>query len=432
MTANRFHLGWFCTFITDSWTGTWGSGGDPWDGEFYVELARALERACFDYVLVEDKLMVSTAYGGTMEASLKHGAAPKHDPMPLAAVMAYCTSQLGIVATMSTSFYPPWMLARLAATVDHLSRGRFGWNVVTSSEDLAAQNFGMDRIPAHDLRYDMADEYVDLVQRLWDSWDTDAVVKDRERGVYADHTKVHTVDFQGRFYRSRGPLNTVRPPQGHPVLCQPVRSAAGMNFAAKYADTIITIGDTVAGMKAYRTEVHRLMRAHGRDPADCKLLYLVNPVVDETDEDARLKVDRWIADPGHIEYILTEISKITGVDFAQFDLDQPIPPGIQAVERFAFEKFAQPGSGRRLRDLVGLGIEETVDLVGSPETVAAKMGDIMDEVGGDGFLINSPTLRPDRRYIAEITVGLVPALQRRGLVRTEYRHAHFRDNLLDF
>src|SRR5258708_13792204 len=219
MPAKPFHLAWFLDFVTEDWAGTWGDGARDWDGEFYVEMARDLERACFDYVILEDKLMVSTAYGGTMEADLKHGVNPKHDPVPLAVVMSQATSKLGVVPTMSTSFYPPFLLARLCAAIDHIAAGRFGWNIVTSGEDRAAQNFGMDKLYEHDQRYAMATEYVDLVCQLWDSWEPDAVVRDRETGVYADYTKVHTIDFVGKYYKSRGPLNTVRPMQGHPVLC---------------------------------------------------------------------------------------------------------------------------------------------------------------------------------------------------------------------
>src|ERR1700732_2626361 len=202
--TDMFHLGWFLNFVADEWNGNWGDGGRDFTGDFYVEMAKDLERAKFDYVLIEDKLMVSTAYGGTMEHALKHGENPKPDPVPLAVLMAQATSRLGVVPTMSTSFYPPFLLARLASTVDHIARG----------------GFGLDKRYEHDERYAMANEYLELVMGLWDSWDPDAVVRDRETGTYADYTKVRTVDFAGTYYKSRGPLNTVRAPQGHPVLCQ--------------------------------------------------------------------------------------------------------------------------------------------------------------------------------------------------------------------
>jgi alkanesulfonate monooxygenase SsuD/methylene tetrahydromethanopterin reductase-like flavin-dependent oxidoreductase (luciferase family) len=159
-------------------------------------MAQALERACFDYIMIEDTLMVSDIYGGSAEASLKHALqVPKHDPAPLAALIAAGTTRLGVVATMSTLAYPPFMLARLCSTPDHIAGGRFGWNIVTSGEDTAAQNFGLDKLPPREQRYEMADEYVDLVCKLFDSWDPDAVVMDRATGTYADYRKVRPIHF---------------------------------------------------------------------------------------------------------------------------------------------------------------------------------------------------------------------------------------------
>jgi FMN-dependent oxidoreductase (nitrilotriacetate monooxygenase family) len=434
MADKPFHLAWFMNFVADEWNGTWGSGGADWSGEFYVEMGRALERACFDYMIIEDKLMVSDAYGGTMEADLKHGVNPKHDPVPLAVLIAEATSRLGVVPTMSTSFYPPFLLARLCATIDHIAKGRFGWNIVTSGEDRSAQNFGMDKLYEHDERYEMANEYLDVVCQLWDSWEPDAVVRDRERGVYADHTKVHKIDFEGKYYRSRGPLNTVRSPQGRPVLCQAGASPKGRAFAAKYADTIIASAAGVADMKAYRDDIRSRMEAIGRKPDDCKVLFIVSPILGDTEAEAYDKRQRWYSDPHFIEYSLAEISSITEVDFAQFDIDSPLPPDLTTNgERGALEKFTQKGSGKTLRELVsGGGMAEAVELLGTPDQVAGKMGEIMEEVGGDGFLIFSPVMRLDRRYIIEITDGLVPALQRRGLTRSDYTFDHFRDNLLEY
>src|ERR1700731_1255986 len=217
--AQRFHLGWFGDFPPGAWDSTFSHGGSPWDGKFYVEFAQALERACFDYIMLEDTLMVSEAYRGSAEATLKYGLqVPKHDPVPLAAMIAAAPSRLGVVATMSTMAWPPFMLARVSTTLDHICGGRFGWNIVTSGEDTAAQNFGLDKLPPRETRYAMADEYVDLVCKLFDSWEPDAVVMDHETGTYADHTKVHPIHFEGQFFKCRGPLNTVRSPQGKVVF----------------------------------------------------------------------------------------------------------------------------------------------------------------------------------------------------------------------
>lgn len=433
-TANkRFHLAWFLNFVTDDWIGTWGDGGRDWTGDFYVEMARHLERACFDYVIIEDKLMVSTAYGGTMEADLKHGVNPKHDPVPLAVLMAQATARLGVVPTMSTSFYPPFLLARLCATIDHIARGRFGWNIVTSAEDRAAQNFGMDRLYEHDERYAMATEYLDLVLKLWESWEPGAVVRDRETGTYVDHTKVHTVDFVGKYYKSRGPLNTVRPPQGYPVLCQAGASPPGREFASRYADTIVATANNPAQMKAYREDIRARLAAHGRDPGDCKVLFLVSPIVADTVEEAHAKKLRWMSDPGYIELVLATMSSITELDFSQFDLDQPLPPVTTNGERGFLEAFARRADGKTLRQaVIDDGMSGQGDFVGTPKIVADRMVGLMNEIGGDGFLITTPAKKLNRRYITEITDGLIPALQRRGAVRTSYTHERFRDNLLEF
>ena len=431
----RFHLGWFVNFTVNAWNEPWADNNGPdWTGGFYVDMAGALERACFDYMILEDTCMVSDAYGGTFETSLKHAVfAPKHDPMPLVPLLAQATSRLGVVGTMSTSFYPPFLLARLSATLDHMCRGRFGWNIVTSGEDRAAQNFGMEKLTEHDLRYDIADEYVDLVCQLWDSWEPDAVVLDRDTGVYADGAKVHTIDFQGRYYKSRGPLNTVRAPQGRPVFVQAGGSPRGREFAAKYADSIIATATGIEGMKAYRDDVRARMAVHGRKPDDCKVLFLVSPILGDTEEEAYKKRQAMIEAPDSIEQILIGISSITEVDFSVFDLDQPLPAITTNGERGSLDKFAQWGSGKTLRQLVAERVDRSIELVGTPDQVAERMGEVMEAVGGDGFLITRPGQTGlTRKYIIEITDGLIPALQRRGLARTAYTHAHFRENLLEF
>jgi FMN-dependent oxidoreductase (nitrilotriacetate monooxygenase family) len=433
MAAEKFHLAWFMNFRADEWNGTWGSGGNDWTGDFYMEMARALDRACFDYIIIEDTSMVPDAFGGSFQTALKHAVAPKHDPAPLVPLLSQVTSGLGIVPTLSTSFYPPFLLARLCSTLDHITKGRLGWNIVTSAEDRAAQNFGMDKLYEHDERYNMADEYVDLVCQLWDSWEPDAIVRDRQTGVYADHTKVHTVDFAGRYYKSRGPLNTVRAPQGRPVFVQAGASPRGREFAAKSADCVIATATGVEAMKAYRDDIRARMEAIGRKPDDCKVLYLVSPILGDTEAEARDQVDRMSTSPEFLERTLASISSITEVDFSKFDLDAPLPDDVTTNgERGSLEKFAQRGSGKTLRQLAAEGVSRCVELVGTPDQVADQMADVMDEIGGDGFLITSPAMRLTRRYITEITDGLVPALQRRGLARSQYTFPHFRDNLLEF
>jgi FMN-dependent oxidoreductase (nitrilotriacetate monooxygenase family) len=437
MDDKRFHLGWFMNFTPDEWQSPFGQGGEPWDGQFYIEMAQTLERACFDYMMIEDKLMVSEAYGGSAEGGLRTGMmAPKHDPVPLAVAMGMATSRIGVVATMSTLGYPPFLMARLSSTVDSLTKGRFGWNVVTSAEDLAAQNFGLDKLPPRELRYEMADEYMDVMDKLFGSWDADAVVRDRARGVYADHTKVHPINHVGKFYKVRGPLNTVRSPQGRPVYVQAGASPRGRDFAAKHADSIVSVASGVPAMKAFRDDIRARAITLGRDPDTIKVMFLVTPTLGETARDAQDKHQRMLESPSFIDDMLASISAITEIDFAQFELDRPLPHQLVTNgEQGSLDKFQNWGSGKTLRELVidgSGGLCSSVELIGTPDQVAERMGEVMAEIGGDGFLICTPVLRVSRRYITEIADGLVPALQRRGLTRTHYAHAMLRDNLQEF
>ena len=427
----KFHLAWFTNFVQDEWNEPLASAGGSPSADFFIDMAKNLERACFDYIIFEDKLMVSEAYGSSSQAYLKGGIQlPKHDPAPLVAVLASHTRHLGVVATLSTLGYPPYLLARLCSTIDHIARGRFGWNIVTSGEDAAAQNFGLNKLPEHDLRYEMADEYMDLVNRLFASWDPDAVVMDRETGTFADYTKVRPIYFEGKYYKSRGPLNTAPSPQGRPTYVQAGGSEKGRDFAAKHSDSIIAGANGIKGKKEFRDDIRRRAEKFGRDPDDIKVLYLFKVVLGETEAEAKEKYERGVAQPRFIDRQLALISGITDIDFARFPLDEPPPPGLTTNgESASLERFLQYGSGRTIRQLAQ---DKAADLVGTPDQCAEQMGEIMDAVGGDGFLLNHPFHHINRRYILEVTDGLVPALQKRGLVRTEYSKPTLRETLREF
>jgi FMN-dependent oxidoreductase (nitrilotriacetate monooxygenase family) len=435
MQRRKFHLSWFTNFAMDEWLDPFSSaGGNPWTGDFYVEMAKALERACFDYLILEDTLMLSEAYGGNTKQYLKSAIqVPKHDPAPLAAVIGTHTSRLGIVATLSTLGYPPFLLARLCATIDHITRGRFGWNIVTSGEDAAAQNFGLDKLPPHDLRYEIADEFMDVVNKLFGSWDADAILLDRTTETYADHTKVRPIHFEGKFYKCRGPLNTAPLPQGRPAYIQAGGSPRGRDFAAKHADSIIASANGVKAMKAFRDDVRARAAKFGRNPDDIKVLFLFSPVLGETEEEARAKDTRGLATRRFQERALSLYSALSDIDLSQFDLDKPLPELTTNGETTSLARFAQFGSGKTLRQVVMEGGKGTsVEAVGTPDQVADRMDRVMEEVGGDGFLLKHPFNHINRRYILEITEGLVPALQRRGLVRTEYTKPTLRETLCEF
>lgn len=397
-------------------------------------MAKTLERACFDFLMFEDALMVPDIYGGTTEHYLKNAIlVPKNDPAPLAAVIGSHTSHIGIVATLSTLGYPPFLLARLCASIDHIAEGRFGWNIVTSGENLAAQNFGLDKITAHNKRYEMADEYVGLVTKLLESWDPDAIVLDRESRTYADFTKVRPVDHEGAFFKSRGPLNTAPLPHGRPLYVQAGGSPSGRDFAARHADVVISAIKGVEAMKAFRDDIRARATKHGRDPDAVKVLFLLAPVLGRTSKEAQAENKRGLESARFIDETLAYQSSYADIDLSQFDLDQPLPSLTTNGSIATLNEFAQFGSGKTLRQAIYEGGKPTsIDLVGTVDEVADAIAAAAEEIGGDGFLIRHPFGDFSRRYILEVAEGLVPVLQRRGLVRTAYSGSTLRDNLSQF
>ena len=435
MTAQRFRLGWFGNLTAPDWRSGWsGDDATTWtDARFYVDMVRSMERAGFDFMMLEDSLMVSDIYAGTAELELKNALyAPKLDPVPVVSMLAYATEHIGIVATASSTFYPPYLLARTFSTLDHVTRGRVGWNVVTSSEDRAAQNFGMDKLPEHDRRYDIAAEFVDVVKQLWDSWGPDAILANAETGYYADFKQVNPIHHEGEFFKVRGPLNTPRSPQGYPVICQAGASPKGRAFAAANADMLLTIPNGLEEMKKYRDDIRARAEAAGRDPDDVKVFFVVQPVIGRTDEDAEAKRQAIIADTQrNFEAQMAHFAAIMEIDFSVLDPDLPIPDEVSTNgHQGTFEIWKKQFGGRSIREAASAMRVASIDLVGSPVTVADKMEAAMEYVGGDGYMFLSQP--PSRRYILDITEGLCPELRRRDLIRTHFSHQHFRDNMRHF
>lgn len=437
MQANPFHLAWF---LQGSSIQAWGV---PWTGnisrewmsaEVLLDLARNIERAGFDYMLLEDSIYVGENHHTGRDFFLKNGMSiPRQEPSVVATMMAMVTSRLGIVPTLSTFAYAPYLVARIVGTLDQISAGRGGWNMVTGSSDLSAMNFGMDRLPPHDQRYDMAEEYVEICKKLWGSWEPGCIVADEENHVLIDPTKVHTIDYKGRYYSSRGPLNSGPCPQGQPVIAQAGGSERGKSFAAKWADTIVAHPKGVDAMKAYKASITAKLKEYGRDPKSCKVLYLIGPLLGETDADAKeLLRRRNAAAEKNLEYSLARLGWITNIDFSKMDLDAPVGELTTNGHQESLRQFLTKAGKRTLREamLDYSTSGQSIDLVGTPDSIAGQMGEIMEEVGGDGFLLSMPNV--SRRTTAEICDGLVPALQKRGLVRKQYGHTQFRDNLLEF
>ena len=435
MAKRQFHLAWFLSqgYGPKTWRSAWpGADLNRWMmPDLFIDLAKGMERACFDYMIIEDSSNVPYTYKGSHDTYLKYAAStPKLDPAVLVSYLAQQTQHLGLVPTLSVSEYPPYLLARLVNTLDHVTEGRIGWNCVTGSNDGAAQNDGRDKHYPHDERYDIADEFADVVTRLWDAWEPDAVVLDPANHMFADGSKVHPINHDGKYFRCRGPINAPRSPQGRVPICQAGGSPRGQQFASRWADTIITEGGgSVASMKAYRDDVRCRAVEIGRNPDDIKVLFLAHPIVDVTMEAAleRKRLEQAEA-LEHMEMQLSSMSRLTGIDFSKFAFDEPLPEGLTTN---GHQSSLAKWIGKTPRSIVSnWATKSGIDFTGTSDHVAGVMQDIMEEVGGDGFLIFNGYF--DRRYIMEVCEGLAPALQRRGLTRKAYAHKTLRENLLEF
>jgi FMN-dependent oxidoreductase (nitrilotriacetate monooxygenase family) len=382
--------------------------------------------------ILEDSSAVPYAYQGKMDFYLKHATmTPKFDPVMVTPYLIAATKHIGLAPTLTTTFYPPWLLARSLATLDHYSSGRIAWNIVTATSDAAAQNYGLEKQIDHDLRYDMADEFVDCASQLWDAWEPDAVVMDEENHTFIDPKKVKVVNFEGKFYKTRGPLNVPRSPQGRPVFVAPGGSPRGRKFAGRNAEIVLAGGESVEDMKGYRDDVMNHAAALGRDTSKIKTMFTCVPTVVKSPSEVEETKQMLAAQRAkHFERGLAAMSFLSGTDFSQFDPDKPMVDfktnGMQTLLR----TFKNAGPTASLRDVVtkpnGQGFTH---FVGTADQIAGQMQEAMEEIGGDGFLITGH-LKP--KFLNSIVDELVPALWKRQLTRRDYPHQHFRDNLMAF
>jgi FMN-dependent oxidoreductase (nitrilotriacetate monooxygenase family) len=436
----KMHLMWFCAFSPhagfglDGWSGPQTQGYD-WTGpELWQDMAQALERARFDLIMLGDSLAVPGTYQGRMDTYLRYAEhAPFHDPSPLVAIMAAATSRIGLAATLSTTFYPPFLLARLMTTLDHLSRGRSAWNVVTSYKIEEALNFGYRELLDHDQRYDRADEYMKLCARLWESWAPDAVVMDTHTDTFADAAKVRPIDFEGVYYRSRGPLNATPSPQRRPVIIQAGASERGQEFAARHAEAIIIARETVDEMKQYYDAFKARVRQCGRQPDDCKIFFLAKPIIADTDEAAQQRADALYA-RAPVEAGLAALSTMLQTDLSLYALDEPLPVSLQkrAIQgiRSQLDRFYQAGGSPTLREIATRKVSlDSMPFIGTPQRVADSLAQTIEAVGGDGFAIRQG-IWPG--YVEPFVTQVIPLLQQRGVVRTDYTGTTLREHLREF
>ena len=398
--------------------------------EIYQNTAQILEQGKFDLVFFADRLAISDGYGQNLEVGLHYGDqdAARLDPIPVLAMMAASTQYIGLGATRSTTYYHPYQVARTFASLDHLTRGRVAWNVVTSVNNGEAQNFGLEEHLEHDQRYDRADEFMEVAFKLWDSWQEGAILLDRENGIFADPSKVNYIHHQGQWFKSRGPLNVPRSPQGHPVIIQAGSSGRGKEFAARWAEVVFTIQPNLARAKDAYTELKSRMAEYGRAPEDCKILTAVMPFVGETEAIALTKQSL------HNELVhplvgLSTLSNHTNYDFSQHSLNEPVEkleiPGMRGMFDLVL-KLSQE-EGLTLGDIGKLyGASVLVpQLVGTPTQVADQLEMIFQAQACDGFVI-SPAYLPGA--FEEFVKFVVPELQRRGIFRTEYTGKTLREH----
>ena len=429
------HFGWFlgAGFGVQGWGDpTYGIGYDWKQPRIYQDAAATFEAAGLDLFIIEDGVTVPDTYGGTAEVNLAAARfVPKHDPLPLVPYLLSATEKIGIVPTLSASFYEPFTAARLLATLQHFANGRLGFNVVTSGSDLAAQNYGLDKQIDHDLRYDRAEEWVQVVRALWRSWDADAIIEDTAGGVFADFSKVRTIDHKGEFFQVRGPLNTA-PLAEEPVMIQAGASGKGQDFAGRNSDVILALASTPERMKAHRDEVRAVAARNGRNPDDIKVLFVVNPILTSNDEESRtVRAARGELTQAAIDEALQGVSYLSGVDFKKFDLDEPLPELTTNSNQGTLDNFVKSAApGSTLREILqARANKDGLAIIGTGEQVAEHLAELSDAVGGDGFLFTGQ-VHPGN--VHRTLDPLVPALRRRGLLRTELGDGGLRSNLADF
>ena len=399
------------------------------DFEVYRHLAQTAERGMFDIFFLADGVSLREDRMG-LEGMKGFGTVIDFEALTLLSALAVVTKHIGLVATVSTTYNEPYHVARKLASIDHLSKGRAGWNVITSGMDSEAYNFGLDQQLSTDTRYERAHEFLDVVLKLWDSWEDDAIVKDREAGLYFEPDRVHRLNHQGKFFKIRGPLNLSRPPQGHPLICQAGGSEAGWEFAARTADVMYGKAISLQEAQRFYREVKGRMAKYGRTPDQLKILPGLVAVVGKTEKEAREKfraVQDCLSDT-EARTMLHHI--IPGVDFSEIDLDEIMPdkPEInQAAKRF---RIFLERDGRRLKvreviDYVSAGIGHLA-LIGSAGQVADTMVKWLEEDGVDGFNLMPHYLPGGLDDFVDL---VVPELQERGVVRTAYGEGTLRENL---
>ncbi len=430
MAAQRqLHLGAFMRPVSLH-TGAWRYPGAYPDANFNFahlkRFAQTLERAKFDAFFMADHLAVLNM---PIDSLKRSHTVTSFDPLTLLPALAAVTERIGLVATASTTFDQPYHIARKFASLDHISNGRAGWNMVTTSNPDAALNFGMDDHMEHSERYKRAREFFDVVTGLWDSWADDAFVRNVEDGIYFDPERLHVLDHKGQYLSVRGPLNIARPIQGWPVIVQAGASEDGRQIAAETAEAVFTAQPDLQKGRSFYTDVKGRMERLGRNPDHMKILPAALVLVGESLADAqdkRARLDSLV----HYDSGLASLSIALGHDASNFDPDAPLPDipesNASKTSRQNVVDLARR-TNMTVRQLAQrLGGYSGLAFVGTPQTIADEMQDWLEQRGADGFTVNFPYLPGG---LDEFCEKVVPELQRRGLFRREYTGTTLRDHL---
>jgi FMN-dependent oxidoreductase (nitrilotriacetate monooxygenase family) len=396
----------------------------------YVKLAQAAEAAKFDLVFLADG--VGTR-GDNVEflSRTAHSYVAQFEPITLLSALAAVTEHVGLVATASTSFNEPYHVARKFASLDHISGGRAGWNLVTSSNEHEAKNFNRDKHFEHAERYERAIEFAEVVEGLWDSWEDDAFLRDKDQGRFFDPERRHVLDHKGRFFQVRGPLNVARSPQGHPVVVQAGSSEAGRDLAARTAEVIFTAQQTLEDAIDFYSDVKGRLAQYGRHPCDLKILPGVFPIVGRSESEAREKFEQLQAliDP---KVGLALVSGLTGgFDLSGYPLDGPIPElpetnASKSRQLLTLELARRENLTIRQLYLRVAGARGHWQLVGTPAQIVDQLEERFVKGGADGYNVMPPVLPAGLDDFVEL---VIPELRRRGLFRSEYEGRTLRDNL---
>lgn len=396
-----------------------------------VALAQTAERAKFDMIFFADNLAIRTASMAALSRSAQYIA--NFEPITLVSALAAITEKIGLVCTASTSYNEPYTIARKFASIDHISGGRAGWNIVTTGQDAAALNYGLDQHYGHAERYQRAREFTNVVKGLWDSWDDDAFLRNKESGIFFNPDKLHELNHKGEFFSCKGPLNIDRPIQGYPVLVQAGSSQDGRSFAAEFAEAIFTGHVLLDSAQKYYADVKSQAANMGRNPDHVVVMPGLSPVVGRTESEAREKQDylQSLVDPVVAREILGTL--LGYIDLSPYDYEAPLPDNLPFHDRM----------GQDTRDIwIELGKRENLTIrqlalrathgrgksavVGTPSMIADYMEDWFHNRGADGFNIQAPYQPGAFDDFVEL---VMPELRKRGLVRSEYQGTTLRDHL---